>query len=66
MHRKIVTHKEHKIVLGNFLSLTSLQGISYILPLIVIPYLIRVIGMEKFGLIAFAQSCVQYFMILTD
>jgi len=66
MSKKIVTHKEHKIVLGNFLSLTSLQGISYILPLIVIPYLIRVIGMEKFGLIAFAQSFVQYFMILTD
>ena len=66
MPKKIVTHKEHKIVLGNFISLTSLQGISYILPLIVMPYLIRIIGMEKFGLIAFAQSFVQYFMILTD
>jgi len=63
---KIVTHKERKIVLGNFISLTTLQGISYILPIAVLPYLIRVIGMEKFGLIAFAQSLVQYFMILTD
>jgi len=65
-HKRIVTHKEKRIVLSNFLSLTTLQGISYILPLVVIPYLIRVIGMEKFGLIAFAQSLVQYFMILTD
>lgn len=65
-HKKIVTHKERKIVLGNFISLTTLQGISYILPLVVIPYLIRIIGMEKFGLIAFAQSLVQYFLILTD
>lgn len=64
--RRIVTHKERKIVLNNFLSLTTLQGISYILPLVVIPYLIRMIGMEKIGLIAFAQSFVQYFMILTD
>ncbi len=64
--KRIITHKEHKIVLNNFLSLTTLQGISYILPLVVIPYLIRIIGMEKFGLIAFAQSLVQYFMILTD
>lgn len=64
--KKIITHRERKIVLSNFLSLTTLQGISYILPLIVIPYLIKVIGMEKFGLIAFAQSLVQYFMILTD
>ncbi|MCX5669008.1 MAG: flippase [Candidatus Omnitrophica bacterium] len=66
MPAKIVTHKERKIVLGNFISLTTLQGISYILPIVVLPYLIRVIGMEKFGLIAFAQSLVQYFMILTD
>lgn len=65
-HKKIVTHKERKIVLGNFISLTTLQSISYILPLIVLPYLIRVIGIEKFGLIAFAQALVQYFMILTD
>lgn len=64
--KRIVTHKEKRIVLSNFLSLTTLQGISYILPLVVIPYLIRVIGMEKFGLIAFAQSFVQYFMIFTD
>ncbi|MBU4251900.1 MAG: flippase [Candidatus Omnitrophica bacterium] len=64
--KKIVTHKERKIVLGNFISLTTLQSISYILPLVVLPYLIRVIGMEKFGLIAFAQSLVQYFLILTD
>ncbi|MDD5465253.1 MAG: flippase [Candidatus Omnitrophica bacterium] len=64
--KKIVTHKERKIVLENFISLTTLQGISYILPLVVLPYLIRVIGMEKFGLIAFAQSLAQYFLILTD
>ena len=66
MPAKIVTPKENKIVLGNFISLTTLQSISYILPLVVLPYLIRVIGIEKFGLIAFAQALVQYFMILTD
>jgi len=64
--KRIVTHKERRIVFGNFISLTTLQTISYILPLAVIPYLIRVIGMEKFGLIAFASSLAQYFMILTD
>jgi PST family polysaccharide transporter len=64
--KRIVTHKERKIVLSNFISLTTLQTISYILPLVVLPYLIRVIGIEKFGLVAFAFSLVQYFMILTD
>jgi len=66
MRPKIVTHQEKKIVLENFISLTTLQGISYILPLIVLPYLIRVVGIEKFGLIAFAQALAQYFMIFTD
>lgn len=62
----ISTEEERKSVFENFLSLSSLQGINYLLPLIILPYLIRVIGPEKFGLIAFAQSLVQYFMILTD
>ena len=66
MAKRIVTHKERRTVLHNFISLTTLQGINYLLPLAILPYLIRVIGMEKFGLIAFAQSLVQYFMILTD
>jgi PST family polysaccharide transporter len=66
MAPKIITHKERRIVLGNFISLTTLQGVSYILPLVVLPYLIRAIGIEKFGLIAFAQALIQYFMIFTD
>ena len=52
--------------LHNVLSLSGLQVITYLFPIIILPYLFRVIGPEKFGLIAFAQSFVQYFMILTD
>lgn len=62
----LATPAERKVVLGNVLSLSTLQGINYILPLIVMPYLIRVIGPEKFGLLAFAQAFAQYFLILTD
>ena len=58
--------QERKVVMGNVASLSVLQAITYLLPLIIIPYLFRVIGAEKFGLIAFAQAFVQYFMILTD
>jgi len=57
---------ERKTVLKNFASLSVLQAITYVLPVLVLPYLFRVIGAEKFGLIAFAQAFVQYFMILTD
>jgi len=62
----LATPEERKVVLGNVLSLSTLQGVNYVLPLVVMPYLIRVIGLEKFGLLAFAQAFVQYFLILTD
>jgi PST family polysaccharide transporter len=63
---KMARPHERKAVLHNFASLAELQAITYILPVIILPYLFRVIGAEKFGLIAFAQAFVQYFMILTD
>ena len=57
---------ERKIVLHNAASLSLLQIVTYIIPIILVPYLFRVLGAEKFGLIAFAQAFIQYFMILTD
>ena len=58
--------RERRVVMNNVASLTILQAITYILPIVILPYLFRVIGPEKFGLIAFAQAFVQYFMIMTD
>lgn len=58
--------QEGKIVMKNVAFLSGLQAITYFLPVIILPYLFRVLGPERFGLIAFAQAFTQYFMILTD
>ncbi len=55
-----------RVLLQNFLSLSVLQAANYLLPLIILPYLVRMIGVEKLGLIVFAQAVIQYFNIITD
>lgn len=58
--------EERKRLLTNFFSLSALQMVNYILPLIVIPYLFTTLGAEKFGLIVFAQAVVIYFGLFVN
>ena len=50
----------------NILALFSLQLASYALPLVTMPYLVRVLGPENYGRIAFAQAIIHYFLVFTD
>jgi len=50
----------------NFLSLSSVQVLGYIFPLIILPYLVRTIGAEKYGLTETAVSFLGVFMMLTS
>jgi PST family polysaccharide transporter len=50
----------------NFLSLVILQGINYLVPLIVFPYLVRVLGIDGFGLYSFIFAIIMYGVMLSD
>lgn len=50
----------------NIISLFSIKGLEYLLAFITFPYLTRVLEVEKFGAIVFAQGIIQYFVLFTD
>ena len=53
-------------LLENIISLATIKGLQYLLAFATFPYLVRVLQVEQYGLIVFAQSVVQYFVLLTD
>jgi len=58
--------EDKKRLLSNFFSLSALQGVNMILPLVTLPYLVRVLGVENFGLVNFSLSIVMFFNILVS
>jgi len=53
-------------VFKSFTNLAIIQLFTYLSPLIVIPHLYKVIGVEKYGLFAFTNSFVFYFILIVD
>lgn len=56
----------HRTVLANFGYLSILQAYSVLLPLLTVPYLMRVLGLEVYGLVVYAQAIIQYFVIIVN
>lgn len=61
-----LANKEVKVLLENFISLSLLNVLGYIFPILTLPYLARVLGIEKIGEIAFASSIMVYLQTFVD
>lgn len=64
--KRITENKEHHKLFENFLSLSVLNVVNYLFPLILIPYLTRTLGVEKYGIYAFGLAIINYFSMLVS
>lgn len=53
-------------VFSNYIYLLLIQGANFILPLIVLPYLVITLESEKYGLVMIAQSLAVFLSIIVD
>jgi len=62
----LVFRAEHRRIFHNFLSLSTLNALNVLLPLITLPYLVRVLGPEKYGIVSFAYALMVYLLMISN
>lgn len=55
-----------KSLIVNIFSLLAYRGATFIFPLVTLPYLARVLGVEHMGLLALGLACVMYCSTISD
>jgi PST family polysaccharide transporter len=60
-----IIHSKKKIAF-NFILLALMQGSNFILPLLIFPYLVNVLGVERFGNVILAQTLNLYLIAFND
>ncbi|MBX2962025.1 MAG: flippase [Cyclobacteriaceae bacterium] len=62
----ILGDPNRRVLIINYFSLAAIQGANYLIPLLVLPYIVRIIGPAKFGLLMYAQTFVYYFTLIIN
>ncbi|MGP6148694.1 oligosaccharide flippase family protein [Priestia flexa] len=57
---------DKKKLIENFSALALMQILNYILPFLILPYLVRVLNPTGYGVYIFSQAFIQYFIIIVD
>jgi PST family polysaccharide transporter len=59
-------NKDTKVLISNFSYLSIIEISNYILPFLSIPYIVKVVGIENYGIVSFVLAVVAFFNIITD
>jgi polysaccharide transporter, PST family len=65
-YRSYLYNSDFRKIFFNIANFSLFQLTNYLVPLITIPYIVRVIGAGKFGIISFVQAVIYYFLIIVD
>lgn len=52
---------DRRVIFHNISSLAVVRGLEYLVPVILLPYMVRVLGLEGFGLVNFSLAFALYF-----
>ncbi len=63
---KLLVSKDFKILFRNFSNFSLFQLTNYLVPLITIPYIVHIIGAEKYGILSFVAAVIYYLQIIID
>jgi PST family polysaccharide transporter len=58
--------KSNKVIVKNFLSLSLLNVVNFLTPIITLPYLIEVLGVDGYGKYAFVYTILMYILMVVN
>jgi len=66
VHKIITAIDSNRQVFKNMTWLSVLQFANYLIPLLIIPYIVRILGVELFGKVSYAQNIITYFTLIVN